>query len=142
MCLGIRGRGNNKHLTGYSFGRDGNLMDEGTAYYINLSDLREATDNFSKKIGKGSFGSVYYGKMKDGKEIAVKTMTDPSSHGNHQFVTEVEFSYLNQKIRVIEFYLIDCNVTTAGSPLIKNSSQKLGSSDWILRRRISAYSCL
>jgi hypothetical protein len=28
--------------------------------------------------------------MKDGKEIAVKTMTDPSSHGNHQFATEVE----------------------------------------------------
>lgn len=72
-------------------------MDEGTAYYITLSDLKVATNNFSKKIGKGSFGSVYYGKMKDGKEIAVKTMTDPSSHGNHQFVTEVEYSYLTQK---------------------------------------------
>jgi predicted Ser/Thr protein kinase len=79
-----------KHINGYSFGVDGNLMDEGTAYYINLSDLKEATNNFSRKIGKGSFGSVYYGKMKDGKEIAVKTMTDPSSHGNHQFATEVE----------------------------------------------------
>ncbi|KAK2443513.1 putative LRR receptor serine/threonine-protein kinase [Trifolium repens] len=78
-----------KHINGYSFGVDGNLMDEGTAYYINLSDLKEATNNFSKKIGKGSFGSVYYGKMKDGKEIAVKTMTDPSTHGNHQFATEV-----------------------------------------------------
>ncbi|AES72102.1 putative protein kinase RLK-Pelle-LRR-I-1 family [Medicago truncatula] len=85
----ISGRTGTKHLTGYSFGRDGNLMDEGTAYYITLSDLKVATNNFSKKIGKGSFGSVYYGKMKDGKEIAVKTMTDPSSHGNHQFVTEV-----------------------------------------------------
>lgn len=85
----ISGRSSTKHLTGYSFGRDGNLMDEGTAYYITLSDLKVATNNFSKKIGKGSFGSVYYGKMKDGKEIAVKTMTDPSSHGNHQFVTEV-----------------------------------------------------
>ncbi|XP_045814075.1 probable LRR receptor-like serine/threonine-protein kinase At1g67720 [Trifolium pratense] len=85
---GISGR-STKHITGYSFGVDGNLMDEGTAYYINLSDLKEATNNFSKKIGKGSFGSVYYGKMKDGKEIAVKTMTDPSSHGNHQFATEV-----------------------------------------------------
>ncbi|KAK2389369.1 putative LRR receptor serine/threonine-protein kinase [Trifolium repens] len=84
---GISGR--SKHINGYSFGVDGNLMDEGTAYYINLSDLKEATNNFSKKIGKGSFGSVYYGKMKDGKEIAVKTMTDPSSHGNHQFATEV-----------------------------------------------------
>ncbi|WJX39590.1 hypothetical protein P8452_27113 [Trifolium repens] len=48
---GISGR--SKHINGYSFGVDGNLMDE------------------------------------DGKEIAVKTMTDPSSHGNHQFATEV-----------------------------------------------------
>ncbi|GAU27439.1 hypothetical protein TSUD_161250, partial [Trifolium subterraneum] len=85
---GISGR-STKHITGYSFGVDGNLMNEGTAYYINLSDLKEATNNFSKKIGKGSFGSVYYGKMEDGKEIAVKTMTNPSSHGNHQFATEV-----------------------------------------------------
>lgn len=64
-------------------------MDEGTAYYIPLSELEEATQNFSKKIGKGSFGSVYYGKMKDGKEVAVKIMADLSSHGNQQFVTEV-----------------------------------------------------
>ncbi|KAG5090253.1 hypothetical protein AAZX31_18G010800 [Glycine max] len=86
---GISGRSSTKPLTGYSFGRNGNIMDEGTAYYITLSELKEATNNFSKNIGKGSFGSVYYGKMKDGKEVAVKTMTDPSSYGNQQFVNEV-----------------------------------------------------
>ncbi len=64
-------------------------MDEGIAYYITLSELEEATQNFSKKIGRGSFGSVYYGKMKDGKEVAVKIMADLSSHGDQQFVTEV-----------------------------------------------------
>ncbi|OMO60348.1 hypothetical protein CCACVL1_24217 [Corchorus capsularis] len=69
--------------------RGGLLLDEGVAYYIPLPELEEATNNFTKKIGKGSFGSVYYGKMKDGKEIAVKTMGDSSSHLNKQFVTEV-----------------------------------------------------
>ncbi|ONI30222.1 hypothetical protein PRUPE_1G238400 [Prunus persica] len=64
-------------------------MDEGIACYITLPDLEEATNNFSKKIGKGSFGSVYYGKMKDGKEVAVKMMADSSTHMNQQFVTEV-----------------------------------------------------
>lgn len=64
-------------------------MDEGIACYITLSDLEEATNNFSKEIGKGSFGSVYYGRMKDGKEVAVKLMADSSSHGDQQFVTEV-----------------------------------------------------
>lgn len=64
-------------------------MDEGVAYYIPLPDIEAATNNFSKNIGKGSFGPVYYGKLKDGKEVAVKIMADASSHGTKQFVTEV-----------------------------------------------------
>ena len=71
--------------------RGGHLLDEGVAYYISLSELEEATNNFTKKIGNGSFGSVYYGKMKDGKEVAVKTMGDSSSQLNKQFGTEVVY---------------------------------------------------
>jgi len=69
-------------------------MDENTTCHITLSELKEATDNFSEKIGKGSFGSVYYGKMRDGKEIAVKSMSESSCHGNQQFVNEVEFKFV------------------------------------------------
>ncbi|KAG2666260.1 hypothetical protein I3760_15G049300 [Carya illinoinensis] len=72
-----------------SIARGAHSMDDGITYYIALSELEEATQNFSKKIGRGSFGSVFYGKMKDGKEVAVKIMTDLTSHGNQQFVTEV-----------------------------------------------------
>ncbi|KAF2301760.1 hypothetical protein GH714_028923 [Hevea brasiliensis] len=61
----------------------------GVSYYISFSELEEATKNFSRKIGKGSFGTVYYGQMKDGKEVAVKIMADSSSHLTQQFVTEV-----------------------------------------------------
>ncbi|GFP96070.1 probable LRR receptor-like serine/threonine-protein kinase at1g67720 [Phtheirospermum japonicum] len=83
-------RATTKPLSAYSIARGGSLMDnEGVAYYIPLSDLEQATNGFSKQIGKGSFGPVYYGKMKDGKEVAVKTMADSSSHGTKQFVTEV-----------------------------------------------------
>ncbi|MED6192654.1 hypothetical protein PIB30_011989 [Stylosanthes scabra] len=85
---GVSAHNSTKPSTAHSLVR-GNLKDEGTTCYIALADLKEATDDFSKKIGKGSFGSVYYGRMKDGKEVAVKTMTDSSSHGNHQFVNEV-----------------------------------------------------
>lgn len=84
-----------KRSTGYSIARGGNFMDEGVAYFISLSELEEATNNFSKKIGKGSFGSVYYGRMKDGKEVAVKIMADTSSHRTQQFVTEVLTYYLH-----------------------------------------------
>lgn len=65
-------------------------MDEGVACYISLSELEEATKNFSTRIGRGSFGPVYHGKMQDGKEIAVKIMADSSSHGTQQFLTEVD----------------------------------------------------
>lgn len=80
-----------KRSTAYSIGKG----DDGIAYYISLSELEEATNNFSKKIGKGSFGSVCYGKMRDGKEVAVKIMAESSSHGNQQFTTEVESSLLS-----------------------------------------------
>ncbi|KAK7359428.1 hypothetical protein VNO77_01388 [Canavalia gladiata] len=86
---GLCGRTNSKPLNAYSIVRGGNLKDEGTTCYIPLTELKEATNNFSKKIGKGSFGSVYYGKTSDGKEVAVKSMNDSSSHGNQQFVNEV-----------------------------------------------------
>ncbi|KAL1550410.1 putative LRR receptor-like serine/threonine-protein kinase [Salvia divinorum] len=82
-------RGSSKPLTTYSIARGGSLMDEGVAYYIPLPDIEAATNNFSRNIGKGSFGPVYYGKLKDGKEVAVKIMADASSHGTKQFVTEV-----------------------------------------------------
>ncbi|XP_021655013.2 probable LRR receptor-like serine/threonine-protein kinase At1g67720 isoform X3 [Hevea brasiliensis] len=78
-----------KPSTAYSISRGWHLVDEGASYYISFSELEEATKNFSRKIGKGSFGTVYYGQMKDGKEVAVKIMADSSSHLTQQFVTEV-----------------------------------------------------
>ncbi|KAL6569207.1 hypothetical protein OROHE_003488 [Orobanche hederae] len=82
-------RASAKPLSAYSVARGGSSMEEGVAYYIPLPNLEEATNSFSKQIGKGSFGPVYYGKMKDAKEIAVKTMADSSSHGTKQFATEI-----------------------------------------------------
>ncbi|XP_027154300.1 probable LRR receptor-like serine/threonine-protein kinase At1g67720 isoform X1 [Coffea eugenioides] len=82
-------RNSTKPSTHYSITRGGSLMDERVACYFSSTEIEEATDRFSRKIGKGSFGPVYYGKLKDGKEVAVKIMADSSSHGTRQFVTEV-----------------------------------------------------
>ncbi|KAK4762538.1 hypothetical protein SAY86_008306 [Trapa natans] len=78
-----------KASTTYSSTRAG---EEGLSYCISLSIIEEATGYFSRKVGKGSFGTVYYGKMKDGKEVAVKMMGDSSNHGNQQFATEARSS--------------------------------------------------
>lgn len=74
---------------GHTLKRGAHLMEDGVACCIKLSEIEDATMKFSKNIGKGSFGVVYYGRMKDGKEIAVKTIGDPTSQGTKQFLTEV-----------------------------------------------------
>ncbi|XP_074592331.1 protein NSP-INTERACTING KINASE 1-like [Curcuma longa] len=56
-------------------------------------ELQIATDNFSSKniLGKGGFGIVYKGHLKDGTLVAVKRLKDGSAVGGEiQFQTEVE----------------------------------------------------
>ncbi|KAL4628558.1 hypothetical protein ACB092_05G247900 [Castanea dentata] len=58
---------------------------------IDFSTIRDATDNFSDafKLGKGGFGTVYKGKLSNGREIAVKRLSKMSRQGDLQFKNEV-----------------------------------------------------
>ncbi|KAF9593403.1 hypothetical protein IFM89_022664 [Coptis chinensis] len=60
-----------------------------TMHCFALSDIEEATGKFERKIGSGGFGVVYYGRMKDGKEIAVKILTSNTYQGKREFSNEV-----------------------------------------------------
>nr|XP_043607586.1 G-type lectin S-receptor-like serine/threonine-protein kinase SD2-5 [Erigeron canadensis] len=51
-------------------------------------DLQQATDNFSKKLGQGGFGSVYEGVLKDGTRLAVKQL-EGIGQGKKEFRAEV-----------------------------------------------------
>uniref|UniRef100_A0A7N0VH96 Uncharacterized protein n=1 Tax=Kalanchoe fedtschenkoi TaxID=63787 RepID=A0A7N0VH96_KALFE len=53
--------------------------------------IKVATDNFKKdnKLGQGGFGSVYKGKLVEGKEIAVKRLATNSGQGDLEFKNEV-----------------------------------------------------
>lgn len=59
------------------------------AHYFTLSEIADATKNFERQVGFGGFGVVYYGKLKDGKEIAVKVLTNDSFQGKREFSNEV-----------------------------------------------------
>lgn len=65
------------------------------AHCFTLSELQEATRNFERKVGSGGFGVVFYGKLRDGKEIAVKLLTNDSFQGKREFSNEVILSYFD-----------------------------------------------
>ena len=52
-------------------------------------ELCKGTGNFSKEheLGKGTYGSVYRGGLKDGTEVAIKVLAQPKESG---FREEVE----------------------------------------------------
>ncbi|KAI4318893.1 hypothetical protein MLD38_032550 [Melastoma candidum] len=59
------------------------------AHCFMLAEIDEATRHFERKIGSGGFGVVYYGRLRDGKEIAVKVLTNDSYQGKREFTNEV-----------------------------------------------------
>ncbi|KAJ0735926.1 putative protein kinase RLK-Pelle-LRR-I-1 family [Helianthus annuus] len=60
------------------------------AQSFTLSELRNATKNFENKVGSGGYGTVYYGKLNDGREIAVKILENNNVYqGKKEFANEV-----------------------------------------------------
>lgn len=59
---------------------------------FSYNELSAATRNFhvSSKIGRGGFGTVCKGTLKNGTEIAVKTLSAQSKQGIHEFLTEID----------------------------------------------------
>ncbi|KAK7280443.1 hypothetical protein RJT34_25507 [Clitoria ternatea] len=55
-------------------------------------DLQVATKNFdhSRELGEGGFGIVYYGKLHDGREVAVKRLYEHNYKRVEQFMNEIK----------------------------------------------------
>ncbi|KAH8514580.1 hypothetical protein H0E87_007424 [Populus deltoides] len=59
---------------------------------FSLKELHSATNNFNydNKLGEGGFGSVYWGQLWDGSQIAVKRLKVWSDKADMEFAVEVE----------------------------------------------------
>ncbi|PWA84354.1 concanavalin A-like lectin/glucanase domain-containing protein [Artemisia annua] len=70
------------------------------------SELESATDDFddSKELGDGGFGTVYYGKLTDGREVAVKRLYQNSFKCVEQFMNEVEILTMLDHENLVKFY--------------------------------------
>ncbi|PHU12553.1 hypothetical protein BC332_19483 [Capsicum chinense] len=62
---------------------------QGMPTRFSYDDLKAATENFTKKLGEGGFGSVFEGCLEDGKKIAVKCL-DGIGQIKKSFLVEVE----------------------------------------------------
>ncbi|VFQ87017.1 unnamed protein product [Cuscuta campestris] len=59
---------------------------------FSYKELRVATNGFcpTNKIGEGGFGSVYKGRLKNGKMAAIKVLSAKSRQGVQEFLTEIQ----------------------------------------------------
>ncbi|CAN4113171.1 unnamed protein product [Withania somnifera] len=66
--------------------------------------MEEATDKFSleNELGRGGYGPVYKGKLRNGKEIAVKRLSETSSQGLEEFENEVILTAKLQHMNLVK----------------------------------------
>ncbi|KAG5077484.1 hypothetical protein JHK82_056179 [Glycine max] len=59
---------------------------------FSYKELQEATNNFdpTRKLGDGGFGTVYYGTLRDGREVAIKHLFEHNYKRVQQFMNEIE----------------------------------------------------
>lgn len=71
-------------------------LEDASVYFgvsvFSYAELEDATNHFdsSKELGDGGFGTVYYGKLRDGREVAVKRLYEHNYKRVQQFMNEVE----------------------------------------------------
>nr|XP_034910502.1 LEAF RUST 10 DISEASE-RESISTANCE LOCUS RECEPTOR-LIKE PROTEIN KINASE-like 1.1 [Populus alba] len=118
---------------------------------FSYSELEEATNNFDSKheLGDGGFGTVYYGKLRDGREVAVKRLYEHNRKRIKQFMNEIQIlTRLRHKNLVSLYGCTSChsrelllvyeyipNGTVADH--LHHDRAKSGSLTWTIRMRIA-----
>ncbi|MCD7470459.1 hypothetical protein HAX54_010344 [Datura stramonium] len=75
-----------------------------TLQIFTFDEMKESTNNFSveNELGRGGYGPVYKGKLKNGQEIAVKRLSETSSQGFEEFENEVILTAKLQHINLVK----------------------------------------
>ncbi|KAK2983852.1 hypothetical protein RJ640_008528 [Escallonia rubra] len=71
-----------------SLGKGGNLDDRKRLF--KYSEVQRLTNNFQRTVGKGGFGSLYYGHVDGIGPVAVKMLSPESAQGHNEFKAEAK----------------------------------------------------
>ncbi|GLJ09832.1 hypothetical protein SUGI_0116670 [Cryptomeria japonica] len=89
--------------------------------FVNLSifsyeELKWATNFFNEKnkLGDGGFGSVYLGKLEDGRSVAVKKLYQQNWKSVEQFINEVKILSCLKHPNLVDLY----GCSSPGSPFL------------------------
>ncbi|KAJ6759812.1 LEAF RUST 10 DISEASE-RESISTANCE LOCUS RECEPTOR-LIKE PROTEIN KINASE-LIKE 1.2 [Salix purpurea] len=116
-------------------------------HLFSYEELEEATNNFDKtrELGDGGCGTVYYGKLLDGREVAVKRLYDNNYKMLEQFLNEVDILTRLRHQNLVLLHRHEINLSTMAIDKIQNNSlnelvdPSLGfESDYAARKMISA----
>ncbi|CAN8304991.1 unnamed protein product [Cochlearia groenlandica] len=85
---------------------DGEIAAIDNVKIYKYKEIRLATDDFNveNKIGEGGFGSVYKGRLKDGKMAAIKVLSAESRQGVSEFLTEINVISKIQHENLVNLY--------------------------------------
>ncbi|MED6161703.1 hypothetical protein PIB30_063233 [Stylosanthes scabra] len=94
LCISLilyKRKKNQKNYRNMRGNTEENQEEELDLPYFDMATLISAANNFSTNniLGKGGFGAVYKGVLKDGREIAVKRLSENSRQGLQEFKSEV-----------------------------------------------------
>ncbi|XP_029126187.1 LEAF RUST 10 DISEASE-RESISTANCE LOCUS RECEPTOR-LIKE PROTEIN KINASE-like 1.2 isoform X4 [Cajanus cajan] len=75
-------------------------------HLFSYDELEEATNYFdsSKELGEGGFGTVYYGKLRDGRSVAVKRLYENNYRRVEQFMNEIKILALLKHPNLVSLY--------------------------------------
>ncbi|KAG7588019.1 Bulb-type lectin domain [Arabidopsis suecica] len=95
----------NAHISKDAWRNDLKPQDVPGLDFFDMNTIQNATNNFSlsNKLGQGGFGSVYKGKLQDGKEIAVKRLSSSSGQGKEEFMNEIFYALDSRKRMEIDW---------------------------------------
>ncbi|XP_019441414.1 PREDICTED: LEAF RUST 10 DISEASE-RESISTANCE LOCUS RECEPTOR-LIKE PROTEIN KINASE-like 1.1 isoform X1 [Lupinus angustifolius] len=103
--------GEDFHSRNSYFDSPSNLhLESGGVYFevpiFSYKDLKEATNNFdhTKELGDGGFGTVYHGKLQDGREVAVKRLYEHNYRRVEQFMNEVQILTRLRHTNLVSLY--------------------------------------